>query len=282
MNQITRISQLLSHAQKHNYAIGGFNYDNALILRGIVAAAEETKRHVFVMCTQSASEGMDYDYALANAIVAAKQSKYVISHWDHGFDYSLAKKVVKDGWQSVMYDGSKLNFKENCKNTKKFISIAEKYQVWTECEIGSIGGKEDEDLQQLKKLTNFSDAIKFSLFVKARMMGIAVGNEHGIYKQKPHLDFQLIKNVAERLKDKTFLVLHGGSGIDDYQIIKAIKAGMVKINIGTDLKIAYANSVRNWFLKNPNNFDTKKYHNEAIAAVKKVAIYKINLFSKYS
>lgn len=177
-----------------------------------------------------------------------------------------------------MYDGSRLDFATNLKNTAAFIKHAEKLDVYTECELGIVGGKED-DIHTNEKLTDPDKAIQFAYGVKARMIGIAVGNKHGVYQSTPNLNFDLIRTVSSQLPEHSFLVLHGGSGIPDDQIKHAIKCGIAKVNVGTDLKIAYANIARNWFDQNPKGFDTKKYHNSAIEAVKEVVIKKIKLLN---
>ncbi|WP_027120132.1 class II fructose-bisphosphate aldolase [[Mycoplasma] testudinis] len=279
MKNIEKIYQLLSNAKQNKFAIGGFNYDNALILRGIIAAAEQAKKHVFIMCTESASKGMEYDFALANALTAAKKSEYVISHWDHGYNYDKALEVINDGWNSVMYDGSKSDIETNIKNTKHFIEQAEKNDVWTECEIGTIGGKEDDHNFGKVPETKLEDAIRFAAEVKARMMGIAVGNLHGVYPQPPHLNFDLIKAASEKLHEKTFLVLHGCSGIPVDQVKKAVSLGMVKVNYGTDLKMAYTNALHEWIANNPKQFDIKKSYEPLIKAVQQVVFEKIKLLS---
>lgn len=262
-------------AKENQYAICGFNFDNLEMLKAIVEVANETKTFVLAMATESAAKYMGVEYVnLLQKIT--NSTPYVRFHWDHGFDKQLAIDAVNNKWDSVMHDSSKLDFESNVKATVEIKNLAIQNDVWTEAEIGPIGGKEDDNESNHTQTTTVEEAIKYYNAAKPDMLAVAVGTAHGLYKGEVKIDFDLIKNINEQLKD-VFLVLHGGSGIPDEMIKKAIKCGITKVNVGTELKIAYANGIQEWFKNNPNQFDARKYGRYGIEAVKEVIRKKIAL-----
>lgn len=262
-------------AKQNKYAIPAFNFDNLEMLKAIVEVANERKFFVLAMATESAAKymGIEYVNLLKNI---TNLSPYVKFHWDHGFDKELALNAIKNKWNSVMHDSSKLPFDQNVAASLEVKELAIENDVWVESEIGPIGGKEDDHESNETKTTTVKEAIDFYNAAKPDMLAIAVGTAHGLYKGEIKINFDLIKEVNNSLKD-VFLVLHGGSGIPDDMISKAISLGIVKINFGTELKIAYANSIKEWFNENKNQFDARKYGRAGIEGVKKVINSKIDL-----
>lgn len=262
-------------AKKNKYAIPGFNFDNLEMLKAIVEVSNEQKVFVFAMATESAAKYMGINYVnLLKKI--CENNKYVAFHWDHGFDKQLAIDAINNKWNSVMHDASKLKFEDNIKDSLEVKNYALKNDVWTESEIGPIGGKEDDHESNNNSITSINEAIEFYNMVKPDMLAIAVGTAHGLYKGEVNINFDLIKEFNAKIPN-SFLVLHGGSGIPDELIINSIKSGIVKINFGTELKIAYANGIKEWFEKNPNQFDARKFGRYAIDKVKEIILKKIKL-----
>lgn len=263
------------NAKNNKQAIPGFNFDNLEMLKAIVEVSNEQKVFVFAMATESAAKYMGIEYVNSLKEICSN-NKYVAFHWDHGFDKELALNAITNKWNSVMHDASKLDFKENIKASLEVKNYALKNDVWTESEIGPIGGKEDDNESKENSITSISEAIEFYENVKPDMLAIAVGTAHGLYKGEVKINYQLIEEFNKKIPS-AFLVLHGGSGIPNELIIKSIKSGITKINFGTELKIAYANGLKEWFEKNPDSFDARKFGRYAIDKVKDVILQKIKL-----
>lgn len=262
-------------AKNNNKAIPGFNFDNLEMLKAIVEVSNEEKVFVFAMATESAAKYMGIDYVNILKKIC-DSNKYVAFHWDHGFSKELALDAIKNKWHSVMHDASKLDFENNIKDSLEVKNYALKNDVWTESEIGPIGGKEDDNESNENSTTSINEAIEFYNKVQPDMLAIAVGTAHGLYKGEVKINFDLIKEFNNKIPN-SFLVLHGGSGIPDELIVKSIKSGIVKINFGTELKIAYSNAIKEWFKNNPNQFDARKFGRYAIDKVKEVVLKKIKL-----
>ncbi|WP_339033479.1 class II fructose-bisphosphate aldolase [Spiroplasma endosymbiont of Cantharis rufa] len=267
----------LLKAQKLGYALAAFNFDNLEMMKAIIEAAEEENSPVILMVTESAAKYMGLDYVFALGLTACDKAKVpVILHWDHGFDIALIKKAIDAGFSSVMLDSSLKPFDENVKETLEVVNYAKSKGVEVESEIGHVGGKEDDRNSKSNGYSDINQAIEFNNLTKVDALAIAIGTSHGLFKGEVKLQFDLLKEIASKIK--TPLVLHGSSQVPLKDLQKAIKLGITKINIGTDLKIACADGLKQYFEENPNDFDARKYGTFAIEKVKKEAIIKIRAF----
>ncbi len=267
----------LLKAQKLGYALPAFNFDNLEMMKAIIEAAEEENSPVILMVTESAAKYMGLDYVFALALTASNKAKVpVVLHWDHGFDIALIKKAIDAGFSSVMLDSSLKPFDENVKETLEVVNYARSKGVEVESEIGHVGGKEDDRNSKSNGYSDVNQAIEFNNLTKVDALAIAIGTSHGLFKGEVKLQFDLLKEIASKIK--TPLVLHGSSQVPLKDLQKAIKLGITKINIGTDLKIACADGLKQYFKENPNDFDARKYGRFAIENVKKQAIIKIRAF----
>ncbi|WP_434325009.1 class II fructose-bisphosphate aldolase [Mycoplasma capricolum] len=267
--------QLLKARQNH-YAIGAFNFDNLEMLKAIVEAAEESNSPIIAMITESAAKyiGKEIVIASANAIISNTKVPIVL-HWDHGYDLNLIKWACDNEFSSVMLDASLDDFNTNVNKTLEIVNYAKSKNVEVESEIGHVGGKEDDTDSNIDKYTNVDEAIKFVNLTQIDALAIAVGTSHGIFKTAPNLNFDRIKEIRDSIN--TPLVLHGSSGLSDTDLKKAINSGICKINIGTDLKLVYANSLKQWFKENPTSYDARKFGRFAIDQMKKVIKQKLEI-----
>lgn len=267
--------QLLKARQNH-YAIGAFNFDNLEMLKAIVEAAEESNSPIIAMITESAAKyiGKEIVIASANAIISNTKAPIVL-HWDHGYDLNLIKWACDNGFSSVMLDASLDDFNTNVNKTLEIVNYAKSKNVEVESEIGHVGGKEDDTDSNIDKYTSVDEAIKFVNLTQIDALAIAVGTSHGIFKTAPNLNFDRIKEIRDSIN--TPLVLHGSSGLSDTDLKKAINSGICKINIGTDLKLVYANSLKQWFKENPTSYDARKFGRFAIDQMKKVIKQKLEI-----
>ncbi|WP_339022877.1 class II fructose-bisphosphate aldolase [Spiroplasma endosymbiont of Crioceris asparagi] len=274
---ITSLKKELLKAKKEHYAVPAFNFDNLEMLKGIIAAAEDQKSPVILMVTESAAKYMGIEYVFAFGKKAVETSKVpVILHWDHGFDIDLIKRACDNKFTSVMLDASTKEFNENVKLTQEVVEYAHARGVEVESEIGHVGGKEDDRNSAGGGYTNVDEAFEFNKLTNVDALAIAVGTSHGIFKSAPKLQFEIIKSVVAKID--TPIVLHGSSGVPLEDLQQAIKCGVTKINIGTDLKIKNAQALRQWLNENPDGYDARKFGEAAIEAVKLEAIKKIKAF----
>lgn len=271
--------ELLQDAHKNNYAVGAFNVNNMEIVQAIIEAAEETNSPVILQASQGGLKYAGVEYIAELGKLAANKTKVpVVLHLDHGTDFDQVMLCIRHGFTSVMIDGSKHELKENINITKKIIEVAHAVGVSVEAELGKIGGTEDNITVDERDAT-FTDPEEAKLFVEETdvdSLAIAVGTAHGVYKGEPKIDFDRIRTIKELLNMP--LVLHGSSGVPADSIEKAVAAGINKINIDTDLRIAFTQAIKDFNKKNPDNIDPRKLLGPAKKAMKEVIKDKMNLF----
>lgn len=251
--------ELLLDAQKKGYAVGAFNINNMEIIQAIIEAAEESNSPVILQASQGGIKYAGIEYISALGKLAARNAKVPVAlHLDHGTDFDQVMLCIRHGFSSVMIDGSRFPLDENIAYTKKVIEVAKAVGVSVEAELGKIGGTEDHITVDEKDAT-FTDpqeALRFVNETDVDFLAIAVGTAHGVYKGEPKLDFDRIKTIRETISVP--LVLHGSSGVSEDALKKAISLGISKINIDTDLRIAFAEGVKNFIKDNPDNIDPRK------------------------
>jgi fructose-bisphosphate aldolase class II len=177
-----------------------------------------------------------------------------------------------------MIDGSKHAFEENIALTQKVVEVAHPNNVGVEAELGKIGGVEDDIVVDAAD-ASFTDPKEAAEFVERTgvdALAIAIGTAHGVYKGEPKLDFKRLEEIAAATDVP--LVLHGASGIGDEQIRKAVPFGITKINIDTDLRVAFSQAIKDVLAKNPGEIDPRKILGPARDAMKEVARKKMRLF----
>jgi fructose-bisphosphate aldolase, class II len=297
---LTTTKKILDKAYKGRYAVGAFNINNMEICQGVVRAAEKLRSPVILQTSEGAIQyaGLDYLYGIAR--IAADTSNIPIAlHLDHGKNWETVKKCIKIGYTSVMFDGSKLKFKENIRVTKKVVRLAHKKGVSVEAELGTIGGA--EDLVSSKKiiLTKPSEAQEFIEKTGCDALAIAIGTSHGAYKfkGKAQLDISRLEKINKKLRMP--LVLHGASavlqslvndikkyggdlghphGVPETEVQKAIKHGISKINTDTDLRLAFTAGIRKKLSKDKKEFDPRKILGPGTKLLQKTVEHRIKVF----
>jgi fructose-bisphosphate aldolase class II len=271
--------EILQDAHKNNYAVGAFNVNNMEIVQAIIEAAEETNSPVILQASQGGLKYAGVEYIAELGKLAARNAKVPVAlHLDHGTDFDQVMLCIRHGFTSVMIDGSKFELDENIAITKKVIEVAHAVGVSVEAELGKIGGTEDNITVEEKDAT-FTDPEEAKRFVdetNVDYLAIAVGTAHGLYKGEPKLDYDRIKTIKEVLDIP--LVLHGSSGVPEESIKKAVSLGINKINIDTDLRVAFANAIKNFLKENPDNIDPRKILGPAKDAMKEAVAEKMHLF----
>ncbi|HEU0050617.1 MAG TPA: class II fructose-bisphosphate aldolase [Patescibacteria group bacterium] len=292
---------ILTKARRAHYAVPAFNINNLEILKSVMHAATELKSPVIVQTSEGAIEYAGMKYLIAMVRAAADAPIPIALHLDHGKNMDVIKQAIRDGYTSVMMDGSSLPYEENVSKTKEIVKNAHAKHISVEAEIGVLSGI--EDLVSVKKrdaiLTNPEQALAFSRATGCDALAVAIGTSHGAYKfsGKTHLDIERLKRIAA-LVDLP-LVLHGASGVLedvvklaehfgaklgkargvlDADIKEAIKYGVAKINIDTDLRLAFTAGIHEAAHDLPKVIDPRKLLLPAMQLMAEVAKRKITLF----
>lgn len=271
--------ELFRAAKQGGYAVGAFNLNNMEILQAIIEAAEEENSPVFFQASQGGIKYAGIEYIAGMAKVAAEKAKVPVAlNLDHGTSFSQAVQCIRHGFSAVMIDGSQHSFEDNIALTKKVVEVAHPNNVSVEAELGKIGGVEDDIVVAAEDaaFTDPKEAAEFVERTNVDALAIAIGTAHGVYKGEPKLDFKRLAEIAA-VTDVP-LVLHGASGVSDEAIRKAVPHGICKINIDTELRIAFAQAIQKALAKNPNEIDARKILGPARDAMKEVVKAKMRLF----
>ncbi len=240
---LVNLNDVLIPAKKNKYAIGLFNAVNLELARGILNAAESTQSPVIMGTAEILLPYGPLDEVSYYLIPMAKKSSVpVVVHLDHGLTYDTCIKALELGFSSIMYDCSTDSYDENVRKVKEMAKIAHSYGATIEGELGHVGdneGSAEGNHTQVDPSSFFTDPALAKDFVDKTgvdALAIAVGNAHGAYKLPPKLDFERIRTIASTVDVP--LVLHGGSGLTDNDFKQAIKEGISKVNIFTDINVA--------------------------------------------
>lgn len=275
---IVSTKEMLMDAKKRRYAVPAFNIHNLETMQGVLEVASELKSPVILATTPGTVSYAGADYLVAMAKVGAKRYNIPIAlHLDHCSDINILKKCIEAGYKSVMIDASLKSYEENFMITKEVVEFSHSYNVSVEAELGLVSGQEDErDIKDSDSvLTDPYAALEFVEKTKIDSLAVAIGTAHGVYKTEPKLDFERLRKINS-LVDVP-LVLHGASGVPEESVIKAIECGICKVNIATELKIPFAEAIREFFKKKPNANDPRHYLIPAKEALKNVVIEKIRI-----
>lgn len=266
---------MLRRAQDGHYAVCAFNVENMEMVMAVAEAAEELKAPVIMQTTPSTVKYAGLDYFLANVKAAAARASVPIAmHLDHGSSFGLAMQALREGYTSIMIDGSHESFEENIAVTKAVVDACSPSGIPVEAELGKVGGKEDDlDGGEGNGLTDPLEAREFVERTGVSSLAIAIGTAHGIYKGEPKLDQERLSQIREVVDVP--LVLHGASGVPDEAVQEAIRRGICKVNYATELRIAYSDGVKEVLKTDPDTIDPKKYGAAGKARVKAFVMEKM-------
>lgn len=276
---LVSMNEFLPKAKANRFAVGQFNMNNLEFAQAIMQAAMELNSPFIYGVSEGALKYMGMEYTVAIAEAAAKKSGLPIAlHLDHGSSFEVAMECIRAGFSSVMFDGSHYPFEENIRLTKEVVKAAHAMGVSVEGELGTIGGVEDDISvdEADASLAKPEEAIRFYEETGVDCLAIAVGTAHGMYAGEPNIRFDIIREVADAIPVP--IVLHGGSGVPDEAIRKAIEAGVGKINVNTENQVACTNAIREVLAKDAKVYDPRKYLTPARAAMIEVVKSKMVLF----
>ena len=240
-------TEMLKKAHEGHYAVAQFNINNLEWIKSVLQACEEAKAPVILGVSEGAGK---YMMGFKNVVDMVKNvhdkmgiTVPVALHLDHG-TFEGAKECIEVGFTSVMFDGSHYGIEENIEKSKEIIALAHSKGISVECEVGGIGGVEDgvasagevADPKECKEVASLG----------VDFLAAGIGNIHGKYPADwKGLNFEVLKEIQEAVGD-TPLVLHGGTGIPAEQVAKAITLGVSKVNVNTDLQLAFQDATRKY------------------------------------
>lgn len=260
---LVSMRELLADAEKNNYAVGGFNCPTLENVYGVMQAAEKEQVPVILSFPQVHEKTVPLKVIGPILLQAARDAKVpVCVHLDHGSTVAYVEEALRLGFNSVMYDGSKLSLAENIRNTQAVVKLARKYQADVEAELGGIAGDEagisSGDTES--KLTDIDEAIEFVQATGVNSLAASIGTAHGFYTEAPKIDFRRIEEIHR--KTGLPLVMHGGSGVSDEDYHKAINLGIRKVNYYSYMAKAGVEGVKALLAEK----NVKYFHELAIAA----------------
>jgi len=273
-------------AQKENFAIPQFNFSDFTQVKGITSKAKELKSPVILGTSEGESEffGIEETVAIRN-VLRKKLNLPIFLNLDHGKSFDYIKKAIDVGYDMVHFDGSKLQLEENISKTKKIKKYARWRGVLVEGEVGRIGTESStiySEKFEIKEedLTKPEEAQKFINKTGVDLLAVSIGNFHGIEVSGvcPNLKINILKDIKEKLPN-TLFVLHGGSGIMEDDIKNVIAQGIVKININTEIRIAFSENLRKILNNDPKLIVPYKFLPLVQKSVEEIVEQKIKLLN---
>lgn len=277
---IINTKEMLERAKLENYAVPQYNINNLEWTRFILEQCNIDRSPVILGVSEGAAKYMGGFNVVSAMVRELDKSLNIIVpvaiHLDHGSSFESCKDAIDNGFTSIMIDASKYSLEENIEITKNVVEYAHQNNVTVEAEIGHVGGSEDGLADELA-YAKVEDAVALYKETGIDTIAPALGSVHGIYKGEPKLDFDKMKEIKDIINAP--LVLHGGSGIDDEKIKKAIASGICKLNINTELQMVWTDDVRKFLNEDSDVYDPRKVIKAGEKAIKDAIIYKNNLLN---
>ncbi len=229
---LVHMKQLLRQAQAENRGCGAFSVGNMEMVKGAIQAAEELNTPIILQIAEVRLKHSPLHLMGPMMLQAARESKVDVAvHLDHGLTLDTVRRALELGFTSVMLDASTLPFEENVAAVQEVVALAKQYGATVEAELGLVGGSEDGSADHGVRCTDPDDAAEFVRRTGIDALAVAIGNAHGNYPVAPHLAFDVLEQIQQRVEIP--LVLHGGSGITDRDFQRAVSLGIRKVNIAT-------------------------------------------------
>ncbi|QGY29175.1 tagatose-bisphosphate aldolase subunit KbaY [Pantoea cypripedii] len=267
---------LLLDAQARGYAVPAFNIHNAETIQAILDVCQEMQSPVILAGTPGTFKHIAFKeiFALCEAYSASYGLPLAL-HLDHHETLDDIRTKVSAGVRSAMIDGSHVPFADNVRLTREVVNFCHRHDCSVEAELGRLGGVEDDMAvsDESAFLTDPDEARQFVEQTGVDSLAVAIGTAHGLYTQTPKIDFDRLAKIQQRVDIP--LVLHGASDVPDDYVRRAIGLGVCKVNVATELKIAFAGAVKNWFGENPQGNDPRYYLRVGMDAMKAVVRDKI-------
>ncbi|MFH0853549.1 MAG: class II fructose-bisphosphate aldolase [bacterium] len=282
--KIPTTKQVLKRAKQGGYAIGAFNVSTLEMLKGVLQAADKMRSPVII---ETSSGETEYIGAEMQAAMLDSQERTlklpILINLDHSHTYADVMNALKAGYELLHFDGSKMPRSKNIRILKKIVPIAHRKGRLVEGEqnyiTGSSSWHKGKSVSQEQLKSSYTDPAQAEDFVKQTNIDIFasfIGNVHGVYAQPPKLDFKRLREIRKRLH--CYLSLHGGSGIRAGDVRRAVKEGINKVNVSTELRIAYIEGLKKALKENPKEYSPYILMPPVVNAIQKVVEEKIKLF----
>ncbi len=277
---LVNMTNMLEKAKEGKYAVGQFNINNLEWTKTILGVAEEKNSPVILGVSEGAARYMGgYNTVVGMVKGLMEDMKITVDvaiHLDHGTTFENCKKAIDAGFTSVMIDGSHHPLEENIALTKQVVDYAHAKGVSVEAELGTVGGQEDDIIGDGIKYANKDECVRLVNETKIDFLAPALGSVHGPYKGEPVLGFKEMGEIRDATNKP--LVLHGGTGIDDDKIKKAISLGTAKINVNTECQLEFTRVLRETLAANTEVYDPRKYLGPAAKGIAEAVKKKMDVF----
>lgn len=271
---LVNLNEVLKKAQKGKYAVGLFNTTDTDMLQAVIEAAEESNSPVILGTAEVLLPYGELKLIAPSVIAAAKRAKVpVVVHYDHGLTFDRCIEALKLGFSSIMFDGSAKPYEQNIAETREMVKIAHAFGATVEGEIGHVGEAAKEDNLLTDMYTTPEEAKAYLEATGVDALAVAIGSAHGVYKKKPMLNIERLKEISSAVKVP--LVLHGGSGLFDDDFKNTIRNGIAKVNIFTDLCLAGERAMKDGEEKKLGYLETR---NLKVDYIKEAVKHKMALF----
>ncbi|WP_392566009.1 tagatose bisphosphate family class II aldolase [Utexia brackfieldae] len=262
---------MLKKAQAEQYAVPAFNIHNLETMQVVIETVAELQSPVILAGTPGTYSyaGTENIIAIAQALAKKHRIPFAV-HLDHHEDYADIVNKIHQGVRSVMIDGSHHSFEENIAIVKRVVDYAHRYDVSVEAELGRLGGVEDDLVVDAKDAlyTSPTQAAEFIERTGIDSLAVAIGTAHGLYKSEPKLDFDRLAEIRKTVAIP--LVLHGASGLSQQDVQTCIARGICKVNVATELKIAFSDALKDYMNQHPDANDPRHYMQPAKQAMKEI------------
>ena len=276
---LVSMKEMLLKAKEGHYAVGQFNINNLEWIQAILNEVQELNSPVILGVSEGAAKymgGWEVVVAMVKAYIKSHHITVPVAlHVDHGSSFDVCKAAIDAGFSSVMIDGSHFPLDENIRVTKEVVDYAHARGVSVEAELGRVGGQEDHVVAETMYAIP-EECVKLVKEAEVDCLAPALGSVHGPYHGEPKLGFDEMKEIAGLVNLP--LVLHGGSGIPDYQIKMAIERGTCKINVNTECQQEWAKIVREVLNKNTSVYDPRKIIGPGMEGIRNVVKAKCEIF----
>lgn len=271
---LVNLNEVLEKAQKGKYAVGLFNTTDTDMLQAVIEAAEESNSPVILGTAEVLLPYGELKLIAPSVIAAAKRAKVpVVVHYDHGLTFDRCIEALKLGFSSIMFDGSAKPYEQNIAETREMVKIAHAFGATVEGEIGHVGEAAKEDNLLTDMYTTPEEAKAYLEATGVDALAVAIGSAHGVYKKKPMINIERLKEISSAVKVP--LVLHGGSGLSDDDFKNTIRNGIAKVNIFTDLCLAGERAMKDGEEKKLGYLETR---NLKVEYIKEAVKHKMTLF----
>ena len=303
--KLVTVKELLDWAENNNRAVVAFNVNNMELIQAVTETADEMGCPIILQVSKGARSYASPVYLRKLVEAACETVKIPMAlHLDHGDSYELCKESIDGGFTSVMIDGSHLPFEENIALTRRVVDYAKKFGASVEGELGKIAGIEEHVVNENSHYTDPAQAAEFVKRTGVTSLAVSIGTAHGAFKYKPgsvpDLRYDILGEIHKATPD-TPLVLHGASsvtasdvatinkfggdianaqGVGEAVLARAIPLGVRKINVDSDLRLAFTAALREYMTKNPAHFDPRQYLSAARTHVKQIVRKKLESFTK--